>query len=85
MTLMRLIFLGTLVLSIISIIIYQFFNSVTDTGFVYGLFHGLLIIPLFIISLFSDNVCVYNVINTGATYDLGFVIGILILGSITRD
>lgn len=45
------------------------------SGFFSGLFHGLLLLPIFVISLLSDNVAVYDVNNTGHWYDLGFAIG----------
>jgi len=47
-------------------------------GFWAGLWHGLIIIITFIISLFSENVTIYEINNSGALYNLGFVLGILI-------
>ena len=44
-------------------------------GFLAGLWHGLILVVTFIISLFSDGVHVYEGTNTGALYDLGFVLG----------
>ena len=49
-------------------------------GFWKGLWHGLILIISFIISLFRDDVAVYAAHNTGALYDLGFILGILIMG-----
>jgi hypothetical protein len=47
-------------------------------GFWSGLWHGLICIITFIISLFSENVGIYEVNNTGGWYDFGFVLGIII-------
>lgn len=47
-------------------------------GFWMGLWHGFISLITFIISLFNDNVDIYEVNNTGKLYDLGFVLGILI-------
>ena len=45
-------------------------------GFWSGLWHGLISPVTFIISLFSDNVNIYEVHNTGNWYDFGFIFGI---------
>jgi hypothetical protein len=51
-------------------------------GFWAGLWHGIICVITFIISLFSDTVRMYEPFNTGALYDLGFLIGALfIMGS----
>lgn len=47
-------------------------------GFWAGLWHGLICIITFIISLFSDSVGIYEVNNTGGWYDFGFILGIII-------
>lgn len=44
-------------------------------GFFYGLIHGFITPISFIGSLFKDNVAIYAVNNTGAFYDLGFLLG----------
>ena len=44
-------------------------------GFWAGLWHGLIMLFTFIISLFNENVRVYELANTGALYNLGFVLG----------
>ena len=44
-------------------------------GFWQGLWHGFICILTFIISLFNDNVQVYEVVNNGMWYNLGFLIG----------
>src|SRR3990172_8226240 len=43
-----------------------------------GLWHGLICIVTFIISLFTDGVGVYETNNSGSWYDFGFVLGIMI-------
>jgi len=47
-----------------------------SAGFWSGLWHGLISPVTFIISLFSDNVNVYNVYNSGNWYDFGFILGV---------
>jgi hypothetical protein len=49
-----------------------------QAGFWAGLWHGLIMIITFVISLFSDTVRMYEPNNVGALYDLGFVLGALI-------
>ncbi|NQT49359.1 hypothetical protein HQ571_01545 [Candidatus Kuenenbacteria bacterium] len=46
------------------------------SGFWMGLWHGLISVIVFIISLFSDNVHVYDIYNNGGWYNFGFLIGI---------
>jgi hypothetical protein len=48
-------------------------------GFLGGLWHGIIAPVSFVISLFSDNVAMYAVNNTGGWYDFGFVVGAGIL------
>lgn len=47
-------------------------------GFWRGLWHGLIAPIVFLISLFSDNVSVYEVHNNGGWYDFGFLFGLSI-------
>ena len=57
-----------------------------DAGFWMGLWHGLIIVITFIISLFSDTVRIYEAHNNGTLYDLGYVIGAMIaLGGSCRQ
>lgn len=44
-------------------------------GFWLGLWHGIILPITLIISLFSDNVGVYEVFNSGGWYNFGFVLG----------
>ena len=45
-------------------------------GFWLGLWHGLIAPVAFVVSLFRDGVGIYEVDNTGAWYDFGFVLGL---------
>lgn len=50
-------------------------------GFWLGLWHGIIAPVTFIISLFNDNVGVYEVFNNGGWYNFGFLLGAsMILG-----
>jgi lysophospholipid acyltransferase (LPLAT)-like uncharacterized protein len=44
-------------------------------GFLMGLWHGMIAIITFVISLFSDSVEMYSVNNNGGWYNFGFLIG----------
>ncbi len=44
-------------------------------GFWLGLWHGFICIITFIVSLFNDQVHMYEVVNNGPLYNLGFLIG----------
>ena len=46
-------------------------------GFWRGLWHGIITPITFIISLFSDNVSIYEVHNTGGWYDFGYLLGLI--------
>ena len=48
-------------------------------GFWLGVWHGIIAPLTFIISLFTDNVNLYEVHNNGNWYDFGFVLGAGIL------
>jgi hypothetical protein len=45
-------------------------------GFWLGLWHGIILPVTFVISLFTDDVSVYEVANNGNWYDFGFVVGV---------
>jgi len=56
-----------------------------SAGFWLGLWHGLISCVTFIISLFSDNVNVYEVYNSGNWYNFGFMLGVsIIFGGMAR-
>lgn len=44
-------------------------------GFWLGLWHGLILPFTFIVSLFSDNVTIYEIHNSGGWYNFGFLLG----------
>ncbi len=62
-------------------------NTLIDTpapdgvvaGFWLGLWHGVIAPITFILSLFTENVRLYEVHNSGGWYDFGFVLGTGIL------
>ena len=45
-------------------------------GFWLGLWHGIILPVTFVISLFTDDVSVYEVVNNGNWYDFGFFLGV---------
>ena len=53
--------------------------DIDPAGFWMGLWHGLISLVAFIISLFNDNVTIYEVNNSGWTYNLGFILGVMIV------
>lgn len=53
--------------------------KLTQVGFWYGLWHGLILPVSFIISLFDPTVSVYAIYNNGVFYNLGFVFGACII------
>ena len=61
-------------------------NPALDTGpdpagFWLGLWHGFILPVTFIVSLFTDDVSIYEVQNSGNWYDFGYVLGLsMVLG-----
>ncbi len=51
-------------------------SSDSGAGFWLGLWHGMILPVTFVISLFNDNVNIYEVDNNGNWYDFGFVLGL---------
>lgn len=49
-------------------------------GFWWGLWHGFIFPWAWIGSLFSDEIAVYAVPNSGGWYDFGFFLGVTVLG-----
>ena len=47
-------------------------------GFWMGLWHGIILPVTFVISLFTDSVNMYEVVNDGNWYDFGFFLGVLL-------
>ena len=61
------------------------FTFEDPAGFFMGLWHGLICGISFIISLFNENVTIYEFYNSGWGYDLGFLIGAsIIFGGSTK-
>ncbi len=54
----------------------QEINPGNQAGFWAGIWHGLIIVVTFIISLFTKEVGVYEINNNGWPYNLGFLIGL---------
>jgi hypothetical protein len=57
-------------------------NTAAETGedpagFWLGLWHGIIVLITFVISLFNDNVSMYEVNNNGNWYDFGFLLGLM--------
>ena len=52
-----------------------------SAGFWSGMWHGVISPVTFFISLFSDNVNVYEVYNSGNWYDFGFMFGVCFIFS----
>jgi len=46
-------------------------------GFWLGLWHGFIALFTFIISLFRDDVGIYELHNKGHLYDLGYILGVM--------
>lgn len=51
-------------------------TGTADVGFFYGLWHGFISPITFIVSLFSADVGIYEIRNTGGWYDFGFLLGV---------
>lgn len=79
--------IGILISSIIFYIIFKFLGLVPVHGthvfgFLYGIAHGYILIPSFVVNLFTHHQPLYATPNTGNTYWLGFLIGFLVLGGL---
>ena len=55
-------------------------HDASTPGFLLGLWHGFIFPIAWIVSLFTDQVAVYAVPNTGGWYDFGFFLGVCVLG-----
>lgn len=56
----------------------QQINPEVKAGFWVGVWHGFIIVITFIVSLFTDEVGLYELNNTGWPYNLGFIIGLFL-------
>ncbi|MGB9721309.1 MAG: hypothetical protein ACPL28_07530 [bacterium] len=54
----------------------QNINPGHKAGFWAGLWHGIILIITFVVSLFTKEVGLYEVNNTGWPYNLGFILGL---------
>jgi len=52
--------------------------DIDPAGFFMGLWHGVISFFTFIISLFCNDINIYEVNNSGWPYNLGFILGIII-------
>lgn len=52
--------------------------DVDPAGFLMGLWHGFISLITFVISLFNDDVTIYEINNSGKLYNLGFILGVAI-------
>lgn len=50
-------------------------TTASPSGFLDGLWHGIIAPIAFVVSLFDDTVAIYDVNNNGGWYNLGFVLG----------
>jgi hypothetical protein len=50
-------------------------------GFWFGLWHGVISPVMFVVSLFRDDVGIYEIHNNGGWYDFGFMFGVSIVFS----
>ncbi len=55
-------------------------DAASTPGFWWGLWHGFIFPWAWIGSLFSSDIAVYAVPNSGGWYDFGFFLGITVLG-----
>lgn len=53
-------------------------SAEAQAGFWLGLWHGVIVPVTFVLSLFTDEISVYEVSNTGNWYDAGFVLGLTV-------
>lgn len=47
-----------------------------EAGFFLGVWHGLIVLVTFVVSLFNDQVSIYEVHNNGGWYNFGYIIGL---------
>lgn len=55
------------------------FTQDTPAGFWMGLWHGAISVVSLIIHLFNDSVVIYEPHNTGGWYDVGFLLGVIVI------
>jgi|GEM_PF-1959637 len=62
--------------------LYDYTSTSQPAGFVSGFVHAYFSIAAFILSLFFDSIEIYSANNSGLTYHLGFVMGVILNGAI---
>jgi hypothetical protein len=55
------------------------YTAADPAGFWNGLWHGVIALPALVISLFVDQVDMYETANNGRWYDFGFLLGIILV------
>jgi hypothetical protein len=50
--------------------------SIEPVGFLHGVWHGMIAVIAFFVSLFDDSVAIYASYNSGGWYDFGFLLGV---------
>lgn len=82
MTRMRVFVLIAMSLTVAACVAKQSLSAVNPAapGFLEGVWHGFIFPIAWIVSLFTDDIAVYQVPNNGGWYDFGYFIGICFLG-----
>lgn len=57
------------------------FSQDNPADFWWGLWHGIISVISLVVHLFNDSVVVYEIDNTGAWYDFGFLLGVILIWS----
>ena len=55
------------------------FTQDAPAGFWWGLWHGIISVISLVIHVFNESVRVYEIDNTGAWYDFGFLMGVILI------
>ncbi|HEU4957292.1 MAG TPA: hypothetical protein VFT40_06670 [Sphingomicrobium sp.] len=82
MTRTRLFVLVAMALTVAACVAKQSMSAVNPAapGFLEGVWHGFIFPVAWIVSLFTDQIAVYQVPNNGGWYDFGYFVGICFLG-----
>jgi hypothetical protein len=51
-------------------------EGASPAGLFAGFWHGMLLLVTLVVSFFTADVGIYEVVNTGVSYDIGFVLGV---------
>lgn len=51
-------------------------SDISQVGFWYGIWHGIIAPIAWLVSIFDDSVAVYAIYNNGGWYDFGFLLGV---------